>query len=200
MRHPLRSMASRGFTLLEVMIGITLLVIIVLPLASLYAVSLTTIQQSALYSQALGLARDRMEMVQAMDYGVLGWELESLVPGFEWHNRPGYIIAYQQRDVPSTPELEEVYDPTRNNGSVDYEIPIYRDYYSNFTGQLLDPNFNGLCDDDLNGDGVVDILDQNICNPNGDVWNTTNPDLAFLNGQQQAGDGIYDTVVEGLYA
>lgn len=199
MRLQIRKSALQGFTLLEVMIGITLLVIIVLPLASLYAVSLTTIQQAALYSQALGLARERMEMVQAMDYGSLGWDTESLAPGFEWHNTPGQIAAYFQRDIASTPEIEEFFDPTQAGHAVDYRVPVYRDYYSNFTGQLLDPTFNGLCDDDLNGDGVVDLVDINICNPNGDIWNTVDPRFTFLNGQPNAGDGLYDTVVEGLY-
>jgi len=210
--HRLNSMtdiirsARRGFTLLEVMIGITLLVIIVLPLASLYAVSLTTIQQSALYSQALGLARDRMELVQMLDYNALNYETESLAPGFEFFNGlggrfAGYRTAYCcQRDDPSTtPYIEESFDPTDTDNE-GYPVPFYRDYYNNMTGELIDTNFNGLCDDDLNGDGIIDQLDTNICNPNGDFWNLGGGGVfPNLDGQDRAGDGLYDTVLEGQY-
>lgn len=204
---PTRSLTARrrrGFTLLEVMIGITLLVIIVLPLASLYAVSLTTIQQSALYSQALGLARDRMELAQVLPYDGLYYDNESFAPGFEFYNGlggryAGYRTAYCcQRDDPTTPNfVEESYDPTDTDNE-GYPVPFYRDYYNNFTGQLIDPNFNGLCDDDLNGDDIVDQLDFNICNPNGDTWQTGGV-FQFLDGQERAGDGLYDTVLEGQY-
>jgi len=199
-----RRLLRRGFTLLEVMIGITLLVIIVLPLASLYAVSLTTIQQAALYSQALALARDRMELAQLIDYRALDYDNESFAPGFEFFNALGgrtfgYRTAYCcQRDDPSTSNfVEESYDPTDTDNE-GYPVPFYRDYYNNFTGELIDPNFNGLCDDDLNGDGIVDQLDINICNPNGTFWDTGGA-FPFLDGQPRAGDGLYDTVLEGQY-
>ncbi|MEO7993201.1 MAG: prepilin-type N-terminal cleavage/methylation domain-containing protein [bacterium] len=198
--------ARKGFTLLEVMIGITLLVIIVLPLASLYAVSLTTIQESALYSEALQLAQERMELASLLDYDGLNYENEALAPGFQFFNRgsrrgePNYQTAYtDQRDDPTTTTfVEESFDPTDTDGE-GYPVPIYRDYYNNFTGDLIDPNFNGLCDDDLNGDGIVDATDEWIGNPNRDIWNTGGS-FPTLDGQPRAGDGLYDTVVEGLYA
>ncbi len=204
--------SSRGFTLVEVMVAITLLLIVVLPLASLYVKSLTTIQNAALYSQALALAHSRMELVEALDYDALDYTNPVFCPGFPFDGpvlpymatdgagnnyvRPD-AEAFGNRNNPDTMDSDESYfDPTGADQSEDYPVPIYRDFYNNFTGELIDPNYNGLCDDDLNGDGVVDAIDISIGNPNNDTY----PSGHKYDGQDKAGDGIYDTVVEGMYA
>ena len=175
-----RYRGSSGFTLVEVMVAITLLMIVILPLASLYVKSLTTIQGAALYSQALTLAKARMELITSLEYSDIDYINPIFCPGFPFTGGllPYYstdgegdnytapesgAIAYDNRDNPDTIDITERYfDPTGNghageNGAdEDYPVPVYRDYYNNFTGQLIDPNYNGLCDDDLNGDEPPD--------------------------------------------
>jgi prepilin-type N-terminal cleavage/methylation domain-containing protein len=204
--------ANSGFTLIEVMVAITLLMIVILPLASLYVKSLSTIQGAALYSQALTLARSRMELVNALDYADIDYTNTIFCPGFPSH---GPLLPYysdyattpdanmEYRDNPDTLDwVERYFNPTRSDGgsTIDYPTPIYRDYYNNFTGQLIDPNYNGLCDDDLNGDGVVDNTDRFIGNPNQDFYDTHIPPSNDFEGLDIAGDGVFDTVVEGMYA
>ncbi len=212
---------SSGFTLVEVMVAITILMIVILPLASLYVKSLTTIQGAALYSQALGLAKSRMELITSLEYADIDYTNPIFCPGFPFTGGllPYYStdgqgdsytapeagqIAYDNRDIPETTDIVERYfDPTgrghngTNGANENYPVPVYRDYYNNFTGQLIDPNYNGLCDDDLNGDGVVTQEDIFIGNPNGDVYDL--PGFPGLDGLDKAGDGLFDTVVEGMY-
>ena len=211
-RHGHRS--SSGFTLIEVMVAITLLMIVILPLASLYVKSLSTIQNAALYSQALALGRSRMELINSLDYADIDYTNTIFCPGFPFDGPllPYYLnngeglpydspeVGYLNRNNDDTPDSDEAYfDPTRDGGTQDYPTPVYRDFYNNFTGQLIDPNYNGLCDDDLNGDGVVDDVDRFIGNPNQDFYEAgTGPN--DFDGLDIAGDGIFDTVVEGMYA
>ena len=184
---------SPGFTLVEVMVAITLLMIVILPLASLYVKSLTTIQNAAIYSQALALVHSRMELVENLDYNALDYTNSIFCPGFPFETLPE--IAYRpNRDNLDTDAIETYFDPTGDGGTETYAVPVYRDYYNNFTGQLIDPNYNGLCDDDLNGDGIVDAIDTFIGNPNNDTFTS-----GTYSGLPKAGDGIYDTVVEGMY-
>jgi len=217
---------QKGFTLLEVMVAITILLLVILPLSSLYVRSLTVIQNAALYSQAIQLANERMEICEVLDYGSLYYYNEILTPGFPYTNgtlppshrfdfyggamNPVAGNAYDNRDNPDTDDLESYFDPTDSNDE-NYPVPVYRDYYNNYTGVLLDPNFNGLCDDDLDGDGLEGILA-----PGGpdmeDIEIATNGRLimysdpvyqgtpaAGLGDTYVPGDGLFDTVVEGSY-
>lgn len=209
---------SQGFTLIEVMVAITLLVLVIIPLASFYAATLGTIQRSLLYSQSLQLCRERMELVEGIGYESIYYWNPLFTPGFGF----GQGQWNQNRD-PDTTDTNEVitYDPTDINDD-GYPIPIYRDYYDNSTGLLIDPNYNGLCDDDLDGDGRFGVIDGDwddiwIANADsnrdgvGDKWTdfASIDDLPqymrdFANGDTnrllKAGDGYYDTVVEGIYA
>jgi len=206
MKHLMKNRyrSSSGFTLIEVMVAITLMMIVILPLASLYVKSLSTIQNAALYSQAIALARGRMELISALDYADLDYTNTIFAPGFPFHGGvPSYMgnfgatpgaQAYNNRLNPDTDWDEAYFDPTRDNRGKDYPTPVYRDFYNNYTGQLIDLNYNGLCDDDLNGDGIVDDIDRFIGNPNQDTY-----DGGQYNGLDIAGDGVYDTVVEGMY-
>ena len=206
--------ASEGFTLVEVMVAITILVLVVIPLASFYAASLGTIQKSLLYSQAMQLCRERIELCQGMDYHSLYYWNPSLTPSYDLG--PALNL---NRD-PDTTDTTDVYsyDPTDMNDD-NYPIPIYRDYYDNNTGRLIDPNYNGLCDDDLDGDGLFGVIDNDqedmqLADPRatGKLW-TDYAQLTDLpqymqdfagrygaNALLRAGDGYFDTVVEGLYA
>jgi prepilin-type N-terminal cleavage/methylation domain-containing protein len=202
-----------GFTLIEVMVAITILILVVIPLASFYAASLSTIQRSMLYSQALQLGRERIDLCESIDYGALLYWNPVLTPGFEL----GPQINMNRDPDPSDSNDVYSYDPTDLNGD-GYPIPIYRDYYDNSTGLLIDPNYNGLVDDDLDGDGLYGVIDGDlddiaIACPNGARWDDNNVNLDDLPGYLQdfrtqygdaamlrAGDGLYDTVVEGIYA
>jgi len=223
LKHKIRE--GKGFTLLEVMVAITILLLVILPLASLYVRSLTVIQNAALYSQAIQLAQERMELCEALDYGNLYYYNEIYTPGFPYIDDPlppRYIFNgegvrmdplignnYDNRDNPDTDDIEYNYDPTDSEDE-NVPVPIYRDYYNNYTGLLLDPNFNGLCDDDLDGDGDSGIL----VNPFDfeDIEIATNGTLRMysdtefddtpaqdLGDTYVPGDGLYDTVVEGIY-
>ncbi len=216
---------TRGFTLLEVMVAITILLLVILPLASLYVKSLTVIQNAGLYSQAIHLSQERMEICIALEYDSLEYYNQIFTPGFPYvgplpitHefdyygnglDAPG-SVAYDNRDNPDTPELEWYFDPTDSNDD-DYPVPVYRDYYNNFTGRLLDPNYNGLCDDDLDGDGEAGILgfggpdlDDIEIATNGRLIQYSDPiysgtPAAALGNTWVPGDGLFDTVVEGNY-
>jgi len=217
---------DKGFTLLEVMVAITILLLVILPLAGLFVRSLTVIQNAALYSQAIQLAQERVEVCQAVGYPGLYYYNEAFTPGFPYTGplpvdpmydgatprdtmEPVSGNAYDCRDNPDTPETELYFDPT---DSLDrhYPVPVYRDYYNNYTGVLLDPNFNGLCDDDLDGDGGAGILADPV--DMDDIEIATNgtqrmySDSEFgglpasaLGDTWVPGDGLYDTVVEGTY-
>jgi len=227
---------ARGFTLLEVMIAITILLLVILPLATLYVRSLTVIQNAALYSQAVQLAQERMEIFEVLEYPAMYYYNEILTPGFPYRgnlpesnkyysdndgNRiemnPVGSNAYNNRDNPDTPEEEWYFDPTDGftPGEFDsinenYPVPVYRDYFNNFTGTLLDPNFNGLCDDDLDGDGGAGFLggpdmDDIEIATNGSLrmysdaeFDGTTAELE-LGDNYVPGDGLFDTVVEGSY-
>lgn len=217
---------EKGFTLLEVMVAITILLLVILPLATLYVKSLTVIQNAALYSQAIQLSQERMEVCVALDYGSLFYYNEIFSPGFPYHESPlppghrndGYGdpmnpaagAAYNNRDNPDTEPIEWYFDPTDSMGE-DYPVPVYRDYYNNYTGLLLDPNFNGLCDDDLDGDGEAGILGSGGVDME-DIEIATNGRLLLYSDPQfqntpsenlgntwVPGDGLFDTVVEGSY-
>ena len=199
--------ASEGFTLVEVMVAITILVLVVIPLASFYAASLGTIQKSLLYSQAMQLCRERIELCQGMDYHSLYYWNPSLTPSYDLG--PALNL---NRD-PDTTDTTDVYsyDPTDMNDD-NYPIPIYRDYYDNNTGRLIDPNYNGLCDDDLDGDGLFGVIDNDqedmqLADPRatGKLW-TDYAQLTDLpqymqdfagrygaNALLRAGDGYFDT-------
>ena len=213
--------ASEGFTLVEVMVAITILVLVVIPLASFYAASLATIQKSLLYSQAMQLCRERIEQCQSMDYHSLYYWNPALTPSYDMGP------AWNTNRDPDPTDNNDVYsyDPTDLNND-NYPIPIYRDYYDNSTGRLIDPNYNGLCDDDLDGDGRYGIIDgdpediQLACPPDRDKllggqrkWTDYVADVTDLPQYMQdfakeygadkllrVGDGYYDTVVEGIYA
>ncbi|MCD6218681.1 prepilin-type N-terminal cleavage/methylation domain-containing protein [bacterium] len=207
-RNPIND--SSGFTLVEVMVALTILIMVIIPLASFYAVSLSTIQRSLLYSQALQLCRERVEFCAGIEYDALFYWNPALTPGFEMGPQ-----INMNRD-PDTSDGIDVYsyDPTAIAGT--YPIPIYRDYYNNSTGMLIDPNYNGLCDDDLDGDGEYGVIDGDLddialANPNGAMWTDNGVNVTDLpqfmqdfdsqyGGLQRAGDGLYDTVIEGIYA
>lgn len=217
---------EKGFTLLEVMVAITILLLVILPLATLYVKSLTVIQNAALYSQAIQLAQERVEICEVLDYPSLYYYSEIFSPGFPYHESPlppthrfdGYGDpmnptagnAFDTRDDPDTEPIEWYFDPTDSYGR-DYPVPVYRDYYNNYTGLLLDPNFNGLCDDDLDGDGDAGILGSAGVDME-DIEIATNgrlllySDTPFNNTPAAAlgdtwvpGDGLFDTIVEGSY-
>lgn len=203
---------SQGFTLVEVMVAISLLVLVIIPLASFYAATLSTIQRSLLYSQALQLCRERIELCESLDYPALYYWNPTFTPGFNFNR--GQINTNRDPDTTDT-NIVESYDPTDINND-GYPIPIYRDYYDNRTGRLIDPNYNGLCDDDLDGDGLFGVIDGDqddilIGNPDGDFWTDyaslndlpqylQDFEAKYPNSLQKAGDGYYDTVVEGIYA
>lgn len=216
---------GKGFTLLEVMVAITILLLVILPLASLYVRSLTVIQNAALYSQAIQLAQERMEVCDALDYGSLYYYNEAFTPGFPYLDptlppryrfdgegndmNPVFGYLYDNRDNPDTDTVETYFDPTDSDDE-NCPVPIYRDYYNNYTGLLLDPNFNGLCDDDLDGDGDAGILADPIDMQ--DIEIATNGTLRMYSDAEfddtpaqdlgdvyVPGDGLYDTVVEGIY-
>ncbi|MCX6645037.1 MAG: type II secretion system protein [bacterium] len=222
---------EKGFTLLEVMVAITILLLVILPLATLYVKSLTVIQNAALYSQAIQLGQERVELCQALDYGSLFYYNEIFTPGFPYHESPlppsdrydgngdqmtpCEPAAYDNRDNPDTDYIEWYFDPTHSGGlgpsGENYPVPVYRDYYNNYTGQCLDPNFNGLCDDDLDGDGDAGILgaggidmeDIEIAT-NGRLVLYSDPPFsgtpaAALGDTWVPGDGLFDTIVEGSY-
>ncbi|HDS30120.1 MAG TPA: prepilin-type N-terminal cleavage/methylation domain-containing protein, partial [Firmicutes bacterium] len=208
--HPLNNLGKdRGFTLVEVMVAITILMLVILPLASLYVRSLTVIQNAALYSQAIQLAHERMAICETLDYGDLYYYNEVFTPGFPYDSIPE---AYDNRDNPDTTDVVESYfDPT-DSYDENYPVPVYRDYYNNYTGQLLDPNFNGLCDDDLDGDGQPGIYGDGgwdwddieiATNGRGVLYSDPMYDgtraQAEFGDMPVPGDGLYDTVVEGLY-
>jgi len=216
--------ADKGFTLLEVMVAITILLLVILPLASLYVKSLTVIQNASLYSQAIQLAQGRMDLCEAVQYDDLKYFSEVYSPGFPYSgalppshlndyygNGPMNAVSnlYDNRNNPDTDYFEAYLDPT-DSADEFCPVPIYRDYYNNYTSTLLDPNFNGLCDDDLDGDGLFGIL----ANPEDldDIEIATNGLLrmysdAEFNGTPASnlgdtyvpGDGLYDTIVEGNY-
>jgi len=210
---------SQGFTLIEVMVAISLLVLVIIPLATFYAATLGTIQRSLLYSQALQLCRERIELCESLDYPAIYYWNPTFAPGFIFRED---VQINTNRDPDTTDtDIVKSYDPTDINDD-EYPIPIYRDYYDNSTGRLIDPNYNGLCDDDLDGDGRYGVIDGDqddilLANPPeggntvGDFW-TDYAQLSDLpqymqdfavnypNGLQKAGDGYYDTVVEGIYA
>ncbi len=219
---------ARGFTLIEVMVAITILLLVILPLATLYVRSLTVIQNAALYSQAIQLAQERMEVCQVLDYDDLFYYNQIFTPGFPYaesplpasHQRDGNgdlmnsLVgnAYDSRDyLPTTDVVEMAWDPT-DYLDRHYPVPVYRDYFNNHTGQLLDPNFNGLCDDDLDGDGEMGIYGDSGFDWD-DVEIATNgrgvlySDSMYDGTRAQAefgdlpvpGDGLWDTVVEGSY-
>jgi hypothetical protein len=190
-----------------------------------------------------------MDVCQALDYG--GYSpndvfYSSIIPGYQYYNEiftPGVPYrgalpaacrydgdgnpmvpvdgnAYDNRDDPDTDPVEYYFDPTDSNGE-GYPVPVYRDYYNNYTGQCLDPNFNGLCDDDLDGDGVAGIVGDPSTGTGpdmediematngrlltyGDVYPNTYatrppPNGMGLGNAYVPGDGLYDTVVEGAY-
>lgn len=207
---------SGGFTLVEVLVAITILLLVIMPLASFYATSLGTIQRSMLYSQALQLCRERIEFCQSIGYDELEYANPVYTPGFTFDEGQ----FNQNRDPDITDNIDIItYDPLDINDD-GYPVPVYRDYYDNSTGLLIDPNFNGMCDDDLDGDGLFGVIDGDsddlaIANPNKDLWTDYIPlnnlpqwmqDFANKNSSgginplQKAGDGYYDTVVEGIYA
>ena len=222
---------AKGFTLIEVLVAITILLLVVLPLASLYVKSLGVIQNAALYSQAIQLAQERMEVCQTVQYPALYYYNEIMAPGFPFAESPlpaGYgfdgqgnamvevvVNAYDNRDNPDTDRIELEFDPTDWN-TENYPVPVYRDYYNNYTGRLLDPNFNGLCDDDLDGDGIegilgidtafgaVDMDDIEIAT-NGRLFKYTDLPTPYDSSPAASldtwmpGDGLWDTVVEGKY-
>jgi len=216
---------ARGFTLLEVMVAITILLLVILPLSSLYVRSLTVIQNAALYSQAIQLGQERMEICEVLEYPALYYYNEILTPGFpyrgtlppshEYDRDGGQMVsvggnAYDNRPNPDPDGPEWWYfDPTDSDGD-HYPVPVYRDYFNNYTGILLDPNFNGLCDDDLDGDGDAGILggpdmeDIEIAT-NGSLRMYSDPEFnntpaqAELGATYVPGDGLFDTVIEGLY-
>jgi prepilin-type N-terminal cleavage/methylation domain-containing protein len=209
---------AKGFTLIEVMVAITILMLVILPLATLYVRSLTVIQNAALYSQAIQLGQERMEVCQALGYGSFSYYNEIFTPGFPYEEGlpPNYFKdyygapmvsvpgnAYDNRDNPDTPVVELYFDPTDSDNE-HYPVPVYRDYYNNYTGQCLDPNFDGLCNDDLDGDGGAgDMQDIEIAT-NGrllkytDVYPGTPADNLY-GSNYIPGDGLFDTVVEGAY-
>ena len=210
--------------------AITILLLVILPLATLYVRSLTVIQNAALYSQALQIGQERIEVCQALNYGSLYYYNQVFAPGFPFYEpalppaqtydrdgarmNPLLGTAYDNRDIPETDWIDVVYDPTDSDGGFlaeRYPVPVYRDYYNNYTGQLLDPNFNGLCDDDLDGDGEAGILAEGGIDmedieiaTNGLLTMYSDPQFstmpaAGLGSTYVPGDGLYDTVVEGNY-
>ena len=215
---------ASGFTLIEVMVAMTILLLVILPLASLYVKSLTVIQNAALYSQAIQLGQERIDICQAVDYHSLYYYNELFTPGFPYDESPlnpplydanGKALvpdagnAYDNRINPDLTSGPFYFDPTDSDNE-GYPVPVYRDYYNNYTGACLDPNFDGLCDDDLNGNGQAGIL----ANPPdmSDIEIATNNKLTMYSDPQFAGtpaaalgnayvpgDGLYDTVVEGSY-
>ncbi len=216
---------EKGFTLLEVMTAITILLLVILPLATLYVKSLTVIQNAALYSQAIQLAQERMDVCQALDYSDYYYYNEVFTIGFPYSDdplppahqydyygndmNPAAGIAYDNRDNPDTDGTELYFDPTDSDSEV-YPVPVYRDYYNNYSGLCLDPNFNGLCDDDLDGDGDSGILgqpwdmDDIEIATNGRLAMYSDPEYggtpaAALGNTYVPGDGLFDTVVEGRY-
>ena len=207
-RNPIND--NSGFTLVEVIVALTILLMVIIPLATFYAVTLSTIQKSMLYSQALQLCRERVEFCAGIEYDALRYWNPAFTPAFDMGPQ-----INQNRD-PDLSDDDDIftYDPTVIAGS--YNIPIYRDYYDNSTGRLIDPNYNGLCDDDLDGDGEYGVIDGDmddiaIANPNGAMWTDNGvavSDLPYFmqdfdaqyGGLQRAGDGLYDTVIEGIYA
>lgn len=217
---------TKGFTLLEVMVAITIMLLVILPLASLYVKSLTVIQNAALYSQAIQLGQERLELCEVNNYGALHYYSEIYSPGFPYHENPlppthrfdGYgdpmspcaTDAYDNRDNPDTDPVEWYFDPT-DSYDEDYPVPVYRDYYNNYTGLLLDPNFNGLCDDDLDGDGEAGILGSGGVDWE-DIEIATNGLLRMYSDSEfdgtpasalgdtwVPGDRLFDTIVEGSY-
>ncbi|MFH1676784.1 MAG: type II secretion system protein, partial [bacterium] len=219
---------AEGFTLIEVMVAISILLLVILPLASLYVRSLTVIQNAGLYSQAIQLGQERMDVCEVTNYGSLHYYNELYTPGFpyiEMVNPPSHkynglgalmpacgVTAYDNRNDPDTTDIFETYfDPT-DTDTEGYPVPVYRDYYNNYTGDCLDPNFNGLCDDDLDGDGEGGILaaggpdmDDIEIATNGRLAMYTDPlfagtpAAADLGATYVPGDGLFDTVVEGSY-
>ena len=75
---------NKGFTLLEVLVAITILLLVILPLANLYVKSLTVIQNAALYSQAIQLGQERMDLCEAVRYEDLKYFNEVFSPGFPY--------------------------------------------------------------------------------------------------------------------
>jgi len=229
MRAQLKADRQGGFTLVEVMVGITILLLVILPLAGLYVKSLAVIQKSAQLSSAIHLAEERLHEVKSLPYWKVEYTNPSFVPGFAYvevladgdrnwvtfgslpnndslpngslgiGTREGnnintsdgagyYIDAEPDTDFSrggneiNTHYVEGImFDPTYISQNRGY-LPPYRDYYNNYSGQLLDKNYNGVIDDDVNGDGLIDGLDNLLADPNRDGI---------------VGDGIYDTVVEG---
>jgi len=172
-----------------------------------------------------------MELFEVLEYPSMYYYNEILTPGFPYRGNlpathdfngagvqmiPVGTNAYDNRDNPATTEEEWYFDPTglgisfSDASRENYPVPVYRDYYNNFTGTLLDPNFNGLCDDDLDGDGMAGILggpdmDDIEIATNGSLrmYSDTEFDGTLaqleLGDNYVPGDGLYDTVVEGSY-
>jgi prepilin-type N-terminal cleavage/methylation domain-containing protein len=223
------SYQQRGFTLVEVMVGITILLLVILPLAGLYVKSLAVIQKSAQLSSAVHLAEERLNQIKSLPYWKVEYTNPAFVPGFNYvevlpngdRNWVGFGGLPSNSSLPNgnlgvgvrqgnninvadgagwmidaepdtsfsmggnrlnTWNVEGLmFDPTylfQNRGY----LPPYRDFYNNWTGQLLDKNYNGVIDDDVNGDGAIDGLDNLLADPNRDGL---------------VGDGLFDTIVEG---
>lgn len=229
MRFKIKAESQRGFTLVEVMVAITILLLVILPLAGLYVKSLAVIQKSAQLSTAIHLADERLDQVKILPYWKVEYTNPAFVPGFSYVEQlpngdrnwvglgglpnnsslpngnlglgtrqgndinpsdgAGYYIdaepdtSFSQGGTAiNTHNIEGIlFDPTYISQNKGY-LPPYRDYYNNYTGQLLDKNYNGVIDDDVNGDGLIDGLDNLLGDPNRDGL---------------VGDGIFDTVVEG---
>lgn len=96
----LKLKGSKGYSLLEVLVGITLITLIILPLLSLFARGHYHNRAAGLKTKALLLGQEEMERLKATGYDdlrgkIMGDENSYLLPEDLWEEREGFICYYQ---------------------------------------------------------------------------------------------------------
>lgn len=110
---------SRGFTLIEILLGITIITVALIPILNYFINSTELVHRSEIRSQALKLARDSMELIKAE-------------AAEDWTNLTNYLNEFS---------MANLYD------SAVYEYDLLSQYDITTSEQGFDFNGDGIIND-----------------------------------------------------
>lgn len=112
MLSKLSSPKSAGFALIEVMVGITLITIVLIPVLTYFANGVRFVHQSEIRSQALDLARKSIERIKAE-------------AAKNWDNLNNYCSTFSLSTVAqdNDPQAPDYYDLLANDYNITVSLP-----------------------------------------------------------------------------